>query len=633
MRIFLNGLHPTFDALSTHADRSDMDGAKSQVGRHIARCPLCRDVVGEIRALGVAARAMPMTAAPPDFWSRIESEAKESPHTEPHVAARRPAPIVAVRRRSRLALAALGGLAAAAAIGAVVAWPRPSGLQAAGTSRLSFTPARPVPGGRVTVRYQPPAWMQDASRLILVGRFARSAGANPVRFGGTSFDALGDSLGVLTRAADGAFVATIRLPSDFLAVSVAVLDPVRDEHDMDRTRPWVIIGGTPAHGPSFASLLAAREIAPAGWFAGVARYRPRQAMDVADSLKRYFPSHPAGWAFSRAYGVSKGRFDLFRFFQTAERKYASMFEQLWPAKGLDAERLHDMVEFAYSIDEPDEALRWAARLAEEHPEDPRALVDLANALHAIELREPPALADSIRRWMPSLDRAYRAGPVPNQGFGDALRLAAAYGDSATRALWAARQAANGSEGNIWMMTRWLATSQRERAPGDEVVRELRTRLAQRCTLPAGRLPLTESVSGWRARCEQYRGMAYGALSTQTLREGDVRRGFAEADSALAAMRRGEFCAPALAYLIRARALLALGDTAGAEGDFVLASAGYPSGETRMADSARAYLGARFDRSRFLARADTAHRVATACQTAQRARVGARADRRRQDALP
>lgn len=646
MNRLLSALHPTFETLSAHADRSDVDGARTRAGVHVARCATCREVVAEIRALGDAARATPVHGAPSGLWSRIESEAKRASRPDAAIASRgardardhiddvAPAggqtpPVTG--RRGRFALIGFGSLVAAAAIIALVAWPRPTGLEAAGTSRLSVTPGRPIPGGTVSVRYLPAPWMADAAQLVLVGRYARSAGRNPMRWGGRAFDALGDSLGVMTRAADGAFVATFRLPADFLAVSLTVLDPLRDEHDMDGARPWVIIGGTSTRAPSFASMVAAHEIAP-GWFGGDIRYRPRQMVDVADSLKRYFPSHPAGWAFSRSYGVAKGRFDFLRFFQTAERKYASMFETLWPQQGLDAERLHDMVEFANNIDEPDEALRWAARLVEEHPEDPRALIDLAAALRAIELREPPSLADSIRRWMPSLDRAYRGGPVPNQGFSAALRLAASYGDSATRVLWIAREAENGGEDNIYMMVRWMAGKQRERASRDHVARELRTRLGQGCALPPGRLPLTETVSGWRTRCEQYRGMTYGALSTQTLLDGDARRGFVEADSALAAMRRGEFCAPSLGYINRARATLLLGDTARAETDFVLAAAAYPTGVTTMMDTARVHLGGRFDQARYVARVDTAHRAAMACQREQRARWKAREGRQRSSLL-
>jgi hypothetical protein len=607
MNRILNGLHPTFDALSAHADRSELEGARTRVGRHVAGCVRCRDVVAEIRQLGAAARAMTVPGAPARLWADIQVAMSQPRRPEPA----RPAPRELTNRHGRRrALAGLAGALVAAGIVAVVAWVRPAGLQAAGTSRLTFSPARPVPGGIVTVRYQPTAWMKDASRLILVGKFARPAGSNPMRASGSVLDELADSLGVLTRDSDGAFVTSVQLPADFLAVRLGVLDPVRDESDVDGVTPWMIIGGTPERMPSFASFLAAREIRR-GWSGGGEGSRPRQALDVADSLTRYFPHHPAGWAFSRSYGVARGRFDVLRFFESAERKYASMFDELWPKRGLDAERLHDMVEFAYGIDEPNEVLRWSARLAEEHPEDPRALVDLAGALYEVELRMPPALGDSIRRWMPALDRAYRAAPSPNEGFGEALRLANAYGDSTTQALWRSRTGANVT-GNIWLLMRLAEPLGR-----DSVVAELHARLGRGCVPPAGRLPLAQSVGGWRRVCELHRSFAYGYLSAESLRHGRARLALAEADSALVATRRGKYCAPSRGYFDHALAALALGDTAMAERDFIFLSAWYPAGPAK--DTARAHLGARFDQARYVAGADSARRAARACQVLAKAR--------------
>jgi len=609
MNRLLRTLHPMFDALSAYADQGELEGARTRVGRHVSGCAGCRDTVTEIRALGDAARAMPVNSAPAGLWARIVSAAAEPHRLEPSL-------LPAVERSRRLPRmpAGLAAGAVAAAIVAAVAWPRPAGLQAAGTSRLTFTPVRPVPGGAVTVRYQASPWMRDAPRLILVGTFAKPTGTNPSPFGVSVFGGLGDSLGVLTRSADGAFVATVRLPSDFLAVRLGVLDPEQDRNDLDGFQPWIIVGGTAARAPSFASFLAALDVRRPGSFRGDERLRPGQAVDAADSLKRHFPRHPAGWAFSRSYGLSNGRFDLLRFFSSAERKYASMFDELWPQRGLDAERLHDMVVFAQNIDEPDEVLRWSARLVDEHPEDPRALADLTGALHTIELRMPPSLADSMRRWMPALDRAYRAGPVPNEGFEEALRLATSYGDSATKALWRGRSDANSGFANIWMMMH------RVPQPGrDEPAMELRRRSARACVLPPARLPLGEPIHRWTTRCERYRGMAYSGLSSHTLASGNPRLALAEADSAVAASRRGGSCSTALGSLAHARASLALGDTAMAERDYVMYGAAYARSRSDAADTARTRLGARFDSMRFLSGVDSVRRAVTACAEAERAK--------------
>jgi hypothetical protein len=364
-----------------------------------------------------------------------------------------------------------------------------------------------------------------------------------------------------------------------------------------------------------AAFLAALEIA-----ASMNGYGNRllQPVDVADSLQRHFPRHPAGWAYSRSYGVSRGRFDFLRFFQTAERKYSTMFDALWPEKGLDGERLHDMVVFANNIDEPDEVLRWSSRLAKEHPEDPRALFDLAGAVHGIELRDAAAVGDTIRSWLPALDRAYRAGPVPNYGFEDALRLALAYGDSSTAQMWRGRRSANSRAGNIWLLARWS-----QPASHDSLVRELRARAERSCELPLGQLPLYQSIAGWRAQCELYRGIAFGFLSSQSLSEGRPHVALAEADSAIGAMRRGEFCTPSRGFISHALASLALGDTARAERDFATGAAAYPPGMTFMLDSARAHLGSRFDQAAYQARVDSAIVAARACTQSVLARRKAR----------
>lgn len=611
-------LHPSFEALSAHADELDDVGVATRVGRHVARCAQCREEVAEIRALGDAARAVVVAGAPTDLWSRIEtasvpSGASGRVHLSSH-AADLPAP--ASRRQRALIPTAL---TLAATFLAFLFWPRTSSLQAAGPSRLTFTPARPVPGGTVRVRYVPASDAADTARFVLVGRFALPAGQNRPRFGfgGRTFDQLGDSLGELVRAADGAFVATLRLPADFLAVSLAVHDTRTDRLDLDGAVPWMIIGGAPNGAPSLTSYLAARE-ARTELFNIAARHQPRQAGDVADSLKRYFPRHPAGWAFTQSYGVSRGRFDLLRFFEGAERKYASLSDELWPQPALDAERLHDMTAFADRIDEPTEVMRWAGRLAEEHPEDPRALSDLAGALHQLEMTSAPAAADSIRRWLPALDRAYRHGPVPNVGYEKARSLGIRYGDSSTRALWTGREVENGVVGNIWLMTQRATQDSSGNARA-----ELRRRAEVPCVLPPGRLPLRISVEEWRVWCELDRGIAYGTVSSLTLRAGRPRQALAEADSAIVAMRRAELCASPLGLMAHANAELALGDTATAESDFIASAAAYRGASSPPFDTAQARLGMRFDRTTASVRLDSARQAIRACDDELRSRRQAR----------
>jgi hypothetical protein len=498
----------------------------------------------------------------------------------------------------------------------VLLWPRSSGLQAASTSRLTFSPGRPVPGGTMTVRYQPAPWFKGASRLILVGTFARPAGHNLDVFR-SIFRELGDSLATLRPTADGAFEGRVVLPADFLAVSLGVVDSTGEGRDLDGSNAWLAIGGTSARGPSLEALLAAVEIYPR-FHAGADSESPRQAVVVADSLRKYFPGHPSGWAYSRTYGRERGRFDLIRFFQNAQHRYSAVDAELWGRTDLDAERLHDMVVFANNISEPDEVMKWAGRLAREHPEDPRALEDLAGALHGIELREPPHLADSIRPWLPVLDRAYAASGKPLLGYSQVLSLADAYGDSVTKALWRRRALELRSQVAPLLYSR--ATGWEQDSLGAMTRRIARSP----CERPAGRYPLYTTLRGWRQQCELGRGGAYAFLSSVALTKGNAREALIAADSAIAAMRQTGLCAaPARGHLYHGLASLALGDTATAERDFVVWAARYPPSNAISLDTARAHLGPRFNEERWLARSDSAHRVAMVCDQAQRAAAKAR----------
>ena len=231
--------------------------------------------------------------------------------------------------------------------------------------------------------------------------------------------------------------------------------------------------------------------------------------------------------------------------------------------------------------------------------------------------------------MPALDRAYRASPVPNVGYDDALRLALRlWRHRDARSSGSARGRANGEVGNVWMMATDIAmpgssTRSATRVERDDADRELRLRAESACVLPAGRFPLGQAVEDWTRRCELYRGIAYGYLSFATLSAGAPQAALAEADSTLVAMRRAGFCGPSRGYLDHALASLALGDTATARRDFIAGSAGYPAGATMMLDSARAHLGARFDDAAFRRGADSARRARIACESTARERAKAK----------
>ena len=622
MNILSSALHPTFDALSAHADQSDVDGARTRTGRHVVRCAGCAATVSEIRALGQAARAIELPAVPDGLWARIERESLAraavvvgAPHVEPRVdVAVADRAIQRSRSRTKWILAG----AAAAALLLSMLWPVASALQATGTSRLTVSPGRPAPGGVITVRYRPLPRMTAFSDVVLVGKYLQPAGRNPRpdAFGfGEGSMMLGDSLATLHRTADGWYEGRVVLPRDFLAVRLVVVDPAGTVRDAgDGYEPWIAIGGTSSGEPSLGALLAVLDLGGEGRASG-------STWDAADSLRRYFPDHPAGWAYSAGYGQSKGRFDLIRFFENAQHRYASVDAALWPRQQLDAEHLHDMVVFARRIDEPAEAMKWTTRLVREHPEDPRALDDLVSALHEIELRQPHGYADSVRAWIPTLDSIEHASrnTATIQPASIAAWLIGRYGDSATVARWAARYPPQ-----LGPLARPSSTGAFSPMSDAALVR-FHSQAARRCERPAGSYPLHTTVPGWTRMCERSRATAWGLLGRDARARGNQSAARAAFDSAGGATGRGYSCSSTLWGWDRALIALQAGDTAAAERFMIAGAAWAPDGARLGAPNAQAYLGGRFDAARWTASVDSAHRADMACERAERADRLARGD--------
>jgi hypothetical protein len=303
-------------------------------------------------------------------------------------------------------------------------------------------------------------------------------------------------------------------------------------------------------------------------------------------------------------------FSFLRFFQTAERRYASLYEKLWPAPSLDADKLHDMVVFAFRIEEPAQAEMWAKRLVREHPEDPRAFYDLASVLHEVELRQPKDLADSIRPWLPVFDSLYRRAPLISERQSDAILLVQRYGDSATKKLWLDRLRASGGY-------RYVDDTQSDsgvRALTPLVIEQLRVESAKDCIRPAGEFRFFGAMSYILRWCMLERAGATGTLAHVALLRGDASRAVMLADSAMALREKGVRCfyGWGAARRVAARARLALGDTIGAEQQLM---AGIPPAnqDSTFTDFARTALGPRFDAVRWNTARDRAHDAYLSCQ--------------------
>ena len=656
MKNLLNNFHPGFEALSAWSDLNDVDRAGSRLTSHVARCAECRATVDGIRSLGNLVRTAPEPAVPVELWPRIrvamvaEGPARGPRETPPpdHVNWEE-APALKPTRHwpvatKRVALGRWGiGLLAAAVVIGVLAWPGDRALNASGTSRLTLSPGRPVPGGTVTVLYRPTSWLRGQPRLVLVGRYVT---VSAPRLPASAFT---DSVATLVRQSDGNYTGRVRLPAGFLAAQFSVSDSAGRDGDMDGFAPWVLVGGSANGGASLAALLASIDIKPQVSFGITTSLRPRQAFSATDSLKRYFPDHPAGWAYAREHGGKGSAFErLVAFFRSSERKYTSFYDELWPRKDVDAERLHDMVVFANTIQEPDEVNRWARRFAREHPDDPRAFGDLLMALHQVELREPVALADSMRPWVPVLDAMLASGaPVVGcaRGLQEMVTIACQYNAMASAYAFIQRY------GDSETQERW-----RQRIESLEPVRPYwrrdystdaqARRTAESRWLAAARVPCVRGygfrtnmwLGDWASACERDRMVAFAWLARAKYLDGDPTTARVYADSALrtplensgsmiAWTRGGEGTGPCArlyaAYEWGGKASLALNDTVRAIHDLVSAASLWGNPHGSAVDSARSWLGGRIDRARFDAAVDSATRFYQACEARRREAIKAR----------
>jgi len=638
MKRLIVGRHPSLEALSAYVDADEVPGAGTRIDKHLARCADCRAELEEIRALGDAARAMEWGAAPADLWARIEAAAAAPPvaiagadtdrereirsaiehgdvvRDHETVSIGRSVRSPAIVRSVSLAL----GLVLAATL--VLGWPNRATLNATGTSRLTFSPSRPVPNGTLIIHYRAPAWLQGAPRLVLAGQFARAHRASQPAFWGPRREL--DSLATLLPTTDGSYEARLRLPPHFLGLRLVVFDSLGETRDAGPSGAWIVIGGNADGTPSLAAFLAMYEPV---WRDQDGRVASAGHVFVADSIQRYFPGHPAGWSLYDRFGAKRGVFDFLSFFESAERKYASLDDALWPRRTLDAEQEIAMWQLASKIEEPVEQTKWAMRFVRDHPDDQRALDVFGDVLHQMELRDAPHVADSIRLRLPLLDSLYwRSHAQPLDGetysYGNPIGLVQRYGDSATKAMWAARPVTAASYYTIQALPTALDSSTESR-----VIAELHRGCARR----AGKFPMQDRTT-WQSWCAIDRSLTWSRLSRAHFDRHDLRSALAFGDSAVAAtasMRCGSLSA---ANGARAAARLALGDTLGARGDF-LAEYGRGQLDSVARDRIERALGARFDAATFDAAADSIHRAGVDCfrrgQRELRARDSARARER------
>jgi hypothetical protein len=445
-------------------------------------------------------------------------------------------------------------VAAAALIAVALGTGRTPSLLASAPSRITMTPFRPAPGSTVHVRYNPTPKLAAYDQVVLLGQYLTDTkhAVADYYFGGKY-----DSLATLRRAADGAMVGDFTVPRDFKAASIVVSEPRGQQYEADGLHSWVLVGGDSRGRPVLNSLLAA--LSMDGLYGS-----PAQA-SVLDTLQRYFPEHPAGFATARRYRGEGIFADLFKFFQGAERKYIAFNTKLEKQPSLDEDRIAAMIEFGYAIQEPGEAAKWTRRLVRDYPADPRALSAYARMVHEFELKEPPA--DSIRPYLPLLDTLFmRAGTGVYVGEGHAL--VEHYGDSAMQRRWTLR-ALQRNDRPIMVLNiddKWLA----DREIRDRAVLAVRAGLTAQCQVPRWVSRGWSSDQRRERYCQGQLAAAYATMSDLVLLDGQASHAIALADSALAQVAAAGTCWTERPHRARGLALLARGDTVDAAREFSMA---------------------------------------------------------------
>jgi hypothetical protein len=435
MMMPLPGRHPSFDALSSHADRTDTAAARTRVGRHVARCTTCAETLAEIRALGDAARASDVAGTPAGLWARIESRLDAEPwnaanadapveRAMPLTTARdvEPSPTITRTRAGSPAVrrTALGLVLALAVSAAVLAIDGRDQLAAATPRRLTTDREFARPGAEITFHYRPIDRLANERSLtvwmLVPGR------------GETKFDHLLERAGTLRRRSALEYTGAVVMPDSAPLAMFVVGDSAGDVLDRGDARigrlPSVVLAAD-AHGrPRLDALVMALS---------TGRGSPDSATMTrwAKQMRALYPSAPETWILSDAYAHRGMIGDIVKLFESRERKYYGWHDRLEhrPAVSEAAEMM--MASLGWELMDTARAEFWTTRLLHDHPAS-RWLPGLWLGRY----RDVPA--DSIAVVLREFEPVYAGAGEPRDALTLAISLAERSGDSALARRWRRR---------------------------------------------------------------------------------------------------------------------------------------------------------------------------------------------------
>ncbi|HEX8390818.1 MAG TPA: redoxin domain-containing protein [Longimicrobium sp.] len=548
-------IHPSTSRLHGYAAGTLNNAARAGVAAHLERCADCRRAVADMREFPAALTRATDAAPSPAAWDAIAARVSAGDAVLLPVASTEAVPVT--RRTPWLRIAAGVLLLLAGAAAAI----RSTREAAAEASELSFSPATPVAGGDVGVVYRAGALLAGADSLVLRARLLTAAGrgmagAPTVR------------LGTLRR--DGSeYRGRFAFPDSAVYAVFAVENggASRVDHNGEQ---WDLMAHDRAGRPLPDALLQRVD--------DVQSRDTRLMEQTARRMTELYPERVDGWMWlfhAQTANATRERADSVT--REHRARLQAFSARLRARSARTAEEVSGVLWYADALDDSAAAHEWRDWMYRNAP------LDVTSRRHrvfqVVRGRGPERLAELERMWEPSGDAV--AAQVPFSGF----QLAAAAGDDEALLRWGDRM--------VRIEPRFIAVLARMSMtrPAIRPAAMERTRLALR-DLDAGgddRRPLTATRAEHERSSDGARGLFLGLLGRALAETGSTRAALDTLSRAVAATWD-----PAV-FRGAAQVRLQVGDTAGAL-PLLARVAADPSTGAGFADSARAMLGARYDRA-------------------------------------
>ena len=429
----LTGLHPSFGELSAHADRADTDAARSRVGRHVARCANCSEVVAEIRLMGDEARARQVPGAPAGLWARIERglDAEASSGAARVAAVERAVPMTASvdvaakpagpgeqrRVSSVVRRTSLGLVLLVATMAGVIAMDAREPLAAATPRRLTTDREFARPGAPITFHYRPIDQLAN-ERSLTVWMLVPGKGE-------TRFDQALERGGTLRRVSALDFTGTVMMPDSTPLVMFVVGDSAGEVIDRTEARagrlPSVVLAADSRGQPRLDAFVMAL-----GGSRGSADSATMRRW--AKQMRELYPSAPESWILGEVYAHRGMIGDIVKIFESRERKYYGWHDRLEHRKGVSEAAELMMANLGWELMDTARADFWTSRMMKDHP--------TSSSLPGLWIRRYRDVPnDSAAAVVRAFEAIYARAGHSDEGLTRALALADRSGDSTLIHRW------------------------------------------------------------------------------------------------------------------------------------------------------------------------------------------------------